>query len=131
MTKGRAVLIVEDVETCAATLELAFSAIPDLAVVLASTAYQALRILEREDGICAVVTDLNLPRMDGFQLIERSRRQARTARLPVIVVSGDTDPATPERVYRLGADAFFSKPYSPALVRQTLEQLLDATHSKT
>ena len=73
-----------------------------------------------------MVTDLNLPSMDGFELIERVRSDSRTARLPIVVISGDSDPRTPARIYGLGADAFFGKPYSPAQVRQKLEQLLDA-----
>ncbi len=76
--------------------------------------------------IGALVTDLNMPRMDGFELIERVRAQVRYARLPIIVVSGDADPRTPDRLARLGVDAFFSKPYSPAEVRRKLEQLLNA-----
>jgi DNA-binding NarL/FixJ family response regulator len=49
--------------------------------------------------------------------------------MPIIVVSADTDPATPERVVALGAEAFFPKPFSPALVRRKLEQLLNGrTH---
>ena len=63
--------------------------------------------------------------MDGFELIEKVRSSHEKARLPIIVISGDTDPRTPERIYRLGADAYFSKPYSPTQVRQKLEQLLD------
>ena len=77
-------------------------------------------------GICALVTDLHLPLMDGFELIERLRSDSRTARLPIIVISGDSDPRTPERLYRLGANAYFGKPYSPVQVRQKVEQLLDA-----
>jgi two-component system chemotaxis response regulator CheY len=73
-----------------------------------------------------VVTDLNMPRMDGFEFIERIRAEPRHRRLPIIVISGDTDPQTPERISALGANAFFSKPYSPAQVRLKLEQLLDA-----
>jgi len=77
-------------------------------------------------GICALVTDLHLPLMDGFELIELLRSDSRTARLPIVVISGDSDPNTPERLYRLGANAYFGKPYSPAKVRQKVEQLLDA-----
>jgi CheY-like chemotaxis protein len=73
-----------------------------------------------------VVTDLNMPRMDGFEFIERIRAEPRHQRLPIIVVSGDTDPRTPARLASLGANAFFPKPYSPAQVRLKLEQLLDA-----
>ena len=123
---NRTVLIVEDAESCATTLEIALLAIPHVTVRVTPTARQALDLLAKGGGICAVVTDLNLPSMDGFELIERVRSDSRTARLPIVVISGDSDPRTPERIYRLGADAFFGKPYSPAQVRQKLEQLLDA-----
>jgi CheY-like chemotaxis protein len=124
---GPTVLIVEDAATWATTLEMAFLAIPDIAVTVLPTAQEALRLLASADcGITAVVTDLNMPRMDGFEFIERIRAEPRHQHLPIIVVSGDTDPRTPERLVSIGANAFFPKPYSPAQVRLKLEQLLDA-----
>jgi two-component system chemotaxis response regulator CheY len=122
---NRKVIIVEDTDTCAATLEIAFLAIPDLTVIAVSSARQALEILQT-GTVSALVTDLHMPRMDGFELIRKVRSDRRLASLPVIVVSGDTDPHTPERVSQLGVNAFFSKPYSPAQVREKLEHLLDA-----
>ena len=124
---SKAVLIVEDSENSASTLEIALLAIPGLSVMLAPTAMEALRILRREgQPVSAVVTDLNMPRMDGFELIQRIRADSRLASTPIIVVSADTDPSTPRRVAELGACAFFPKPYSPAEVRRKLEQLLNA-----
>jgi CheY-like chemotaxis protein len=128
----RTVLIVEDADQCATTLEIAISAIPRVSVALASDADQALRYLGAPDSaVSAVVTDLNLPTMDGFEFIERLRLDRRWRDLPLVVVSGDTDPRTPERVLRLGADAFFAKPYSPAQVRHKLEELLNAKPPKS
>jgi CheY-like chemotaxis protein len=124
----RKIVIVEDTESCAATLEVAFLSIPDVTVVAVSSARQALEILN-SGAVSALVTDLHMPRMDGFELIREVRGDSRFSRLPLIVVSGDTDPRTPERVTRLGVNAFFSKPYSPAEVRQKLEHLLDANAS--
>ncbi len=121
------VVIVEDAATCATTLEMAFLAIPGLTVRVMAGAQEALRLLESAGAqVSAVVTDLNMPRMDGFELIARIRADPRHKSLPVIVVSGDTDPRTPERLAGIGVDAFFPKPYSPAQVRLKLEQLLDA-----
>ena len=123
---GRTVLIVEDSENSAATLEIALLAIPGLSVRLASSALEALRILTGEGAsVEAIVTDLNMPRMDGFELIRRVRENRNLSQTPIVVVSADSDPATPERVARLGVNAFFSKPYSPAEVRRKLEQLLN------
>ncbi|HTQ53120.1 MAG TPA: response regulator [Bryobacteraceae bacterium] len=121
------VVIVEDAATCATTLEVAFLAIPGIAVTIMRTAQEALRLLQSADcAVRAVVTDLNMPRMDGFEFIERIRAEPRHRLLPIIVVSGDTDPGTPARLAAMGANAFFPKPYSPAQVRLKLEQLLDA-----
>ena len=78
-------------------------------------------------GIRAIITDLNMPRMDGYELIRRIRADRRISATPIIVVSADTDPATPERVAGLGVEAFFPKPYSPAEVRRKLEQILYGT----
>jgi two-component system chemotaxis response regulator CheY len=128
----RTVLIVEDADQCATTLEIAISAIPRVSVALAADADQALRYLGAPDSaVSAVVTDLNLPTMDGFEFIERLRLDRRWRDLPLVVVSGDNDPRTPERVLRLGADAFFAKPYSPAQVRHKLEELLNAKPPKS
>jgi CheY-like chemotaxis protein len=129
---GGTVVIVEDVATSAAALEMVFYAIPDIAVIVLPAALDALRLLERADcAVRAVITDLNMPRMDGFEFIERIRAEPRLRRLPIIVISGDTDPQTPERLSALGANAFFSKPYSPAQVRLKLEQLLDANPAQS
>jgi len=129
-----AVLIVEDSENSAATLEIALLAIPGLDVLLASSGLEALRILDRRAAgpaapVRAIVTDLNMPRMDGFELIRQVRGNARLSSTPIIVVSADTDPATPQRVADMGVTAFFPKPFSPTEVRRKLEQILDgSTH---
>jgi CheY-like chemotaxis protein len=123
---GCAVLIVEDSENSAAVLELAFLGIPDIRVMQVSSGVEALHILDGGNTqVRAVVTDLNMPRMDGFELIRRIRDDTRLRTTPIIVVSADTDPDTPERMAALGVDAFFPKPFSPAQVRRTLEHLLN------
>jgi CheY-like chemotaxis protein len=122
----RRVLIVEDSENNAATLEIAFLSIPGVSVLMASSAVEALQLLAGEHpGVEAIVTDLNMPRMDGFEMIRRLREDGKFSETPIIVVSADTDPGTPARVAALGVNAYFPKPYSPAQVRRTLEQILD------
>lgn len=124
--RQRTVLVVEDAESCASTLEIALLALPRLAVTRVRTAEEALERLS-DAPFTALITDLQLPLMDGFSLIELVRRQPRHARMPVVVISGDSDPCAPERALRVGADAFFPKPYSPAEVRSKLEELIDVS----
>ena len=125
---SRAVLIVEDSANNAATIEMALLGIPGVFMLFAASGQEALQILNQHGvTVQAIITDLNMPRMDGFELIRRVREDGRTSSVRIIVVSADTDPETPERVARMKVDAFFAKPFSPAQVRRTLEQLLDAT----
>ena len=123
---ARTVLIVEDSDTSADTLEIALLALPDVRVAHAPSGRKAWQLIQNQP-FAAIITDLHMPLMDGFELIERVRAAATPAYLPIIVVSGDSDPETPDRVRRLGADAYFAKPYSPAAVRDTLERLLHET----
>src|SRR5262249_22960745 len=126
--EDRTVLIVEDSENNASTLEIALSGIPHLSVLWASSAAEALRILTTHNpAVDAVITDLNMPRMDGIEMIHQIRGNAQLKATPIIVVSADTRPDTPDILEWLGVAAFFPKPYSPAKVRHKLEQVLNAT----
>jgi two-component system, chemotaxis family, chemotaxis protein CheY len=125
----RTILIVEDSETCAETLQIALESMPGLKTQVLQNLGAALAALRDENSnIAALVTDLNMPRRaglkDGFELIRQLRAERRYASLPVLLISGDSDPQLPQRALAHGADAFFSKPYSPAAVRRKLEQLL-------
>jgi len=130
MSQPATVLIVEDAETCASTLEIIFSSIRGLRVLTAYSAEQAWELIQSENQhIRALVTDIHMPGMDGFELIDRVRATKAYAGLPIVVITGSTDPDVSGRLRARGVSAVFSKPYSPAVVRQKLEQLLsnDAT----
>ena len=126
----RLVLIVEDSETCAETLLIALESLPGIetrAIPNLRTAIATIR--EKADEVAALVTDLHLGNggsvySDGFDLIRQLRAEPRFANLPILLISGDSDPRLPDRAIALGANAFFPKPYSPAAVRKKLEQLL-------
>jgi CheY-like chemotaxis protein len=124
---ARLVLIVDDCPQSAVTLEIALQGLPGVETLVAGTGAEALRLMETAGRpVDAIITDLDMPSMDGFELIERIRADQRFQRLPIIVSSATTDPATPDRVRRLGVNAFFPKPFSPTELRNQLEQLLNA-----
>jgi DNA-binding response OmpR family regulator len=119
---ARTILVVEDTDLYLDTLEIALAQIPGVDIHMVRTGEEALRCLT--DEICALITDLHLPEMDGFELIEAIRAQPDRLKLPILVISGDSDPATPSRLAALGVDAHFAKPFSPAEVRNRLEHLI-------
>lgn len=57
-----------------------------------------------------VLLDLNLPVLDGFQVLERMRADERTKQVPVIMVTGSDDTSDVARCYELGCNVFLSKP---------------------
>jgi DNA-binding response OmpR family regulator len=122
---SRTILLVEDTDVCTETLEMALTRVAGVVIQSVQSAEAALDFLAR-NPVCAMITDLHLPEMDGFDLIERVRKNPARADVPILVISGDSDPATPARLAKLGANAFFPKPYSPAEVRGKLKQLIDA-----
>ena len=126
---ARTILIVEDADTAATTLEIALLGIPNVQVERVRDGLRALEYLAPGAGrvVDALVTDLELPFLDGFELIIRLRGEARFGRLPIVVVSGHSDPQAAERVRRLGASAYFAKPWSPVEVRQAVARLLNCS----
>lgn len=118
------VVIVEDSETIA-PLEIALGSLAGVSIRQFSNGRDAVNFVHAaQSELSAIITDLNLPLCDGFQLVAAVRADARYAQLPIIVLSGDVHPETPRRLRDLGVNAFFAKPYSPAKVRATLEALL-------
>lgn len=122
--------MVEDAGSCATTLEIAFGRMHGVTVMVVSSAEEARGVLEANDGVCALVTDLNLPEASGLELLGWVRSRGALARLPVVVVSGDSDPSVPAAILSAGADAFFAKPFSPAAVRQKVEDLIHAENDE-
>ena len=122
----RTVLIVEDARLCATTLEIALAKIIGVGIRVAVSAEEARILLDADANVCAVVTDVHLPDASGLDLIRWMRSRASLARLPIVVISGDSDPETNTAVLRLGADAYFAKPFSPSVVRNKLEDLINA-----
>ncbi|HEX2726816.1 MAG TPA: response regulator [Beijerinckiaceae bacterium] len=122
------VLVVEDAGPCATTLEIALARVAGLRVRVVSTVEDACAALADDAGVCAVVTDLHIGKESGLDLI-RWMRRGGGRRLPIIVISGDSDPETPAASLRLGADAYFAKPFSPAEVRHKLEDLIHGDDS--
>jgi CheY-like chemotaxis protein len=121
----RLVLVIDDNSDCAETLQIALEALPDTEVRICLDARGLWPVLEENaERISAVVTDLHFSRSDGFDVIRRVRSDARFARLPIVLISGDSDPRVPEMAIASGASAWFPKPYSPSAVRRKLEELL-------
>jgi DNA-binding response OmpR family regulator len=98
-------------------------ATPSVEVDVAQDGLVALERLHL-GGIDIALIDLDMPRMDGFELIERIRRDETLKRLPVVVVTGREDMIAIDRAYSLGATAFVIKPLNWRLLSHQLAYVL-------
>ena len=90
-------------------------------------AHNGFQALERafDSRPDVVVTDLNIPGIDGFELTRRLKQDARTRDVPVLAVTGYAAFASdPERARRAGCDTVLSKPCSPEDLEAAIRGLI-------
>jgi CheY-like chemotaxis protein len=90
--------------------------------------HNGLQALERAFDLVpdAILTDLNIPGIDGYELTRRLKSDARTSEIPIVAITGYA-PFTqdPGRADRAGCDAILPKPCEPEDLASTLRTLID------
>jgi len=90
-------------------------------------AHNGLQALERAIDLLpdAILTDLNIPGIDGYELTRRLKHDSRTERIPVLAITGYAPFARdPGRAERAGCDAVLPKPCQPEDLERTLRELI-------
>jgi CheY-like chemotaxis protein len=91
-------------------------------------AHNGLQALERAVQATpdVIVTDLNIPGIDGFELTRRLKQDPRTRDVPVLAVTGYAAfAADPSRAHRAGCDAVLEKPCPPGDLEAAIRRLID------
>ncbi|MFL5736631.1 MAG: response regulator [Actinomycetota bacterium] len=121
---GADILIVEDHPTMREAMRMVLE-------------HEGFVIREAADGAAAVemvraqppdlvFLDLNIPGMTGAEVLKSLKEDPATASVRVIIVTA-TGEEERERVLSLGADEYFTKPFSPLALLRTVEKVLSAT----
>jgi len=71
-----------------------------------------------------ILLDLNLPDTHGSEVIQRLQKDPATARIPVVVISGDATPSQIERLLVLGARNYLTKPFEPAPFLAVIDEVM-------
>lgn len=97
-------------------------------------AHNGLQALERAIDVRpdAILTDLNIPGIDGYELTRRLKADQRTQHIPILAVTG-YGPFTndPSRADRAGCDAILPKPCDPEDVETTLRNLIQEARRRS
>ena len=125
------ILVVEDSETMRSLIASSLEELDlPLKICEAASGFEALRILPRED-IDLVVTDINMPDINGLELLSFVRSNARYRDVPVVIVSTEGSERDRDKGLGLGADAYLVKPFEPEVLRQAVGDLLSAPRQET
>ena len=122
---SRRILLVEDDEAARFIMSTVLRH-AGYAVTEARTAGEGLRSFERTMPE-AVLVDLGLPGVDGFELIRRVRSSPFGQALPIIVVTVYAFDSDRESAFAAGCDRFLTKPIAPADLLRTVKELLPDT----
>jgi twitching motility two-component system response regulator PilH len=116
------ILIVDDLPT---EVQLMRAAITSLghATIVAGDGEQALDMVRREKPDL-VLLDVVLPRLDGFQVCRKIKKDPETAKIPVVLVSSKTQESDKFWGLKQGANAYICKPFSPEDLANTVNKNL-------
>ena len=117
------VLVVEDSATMRGFVTAALESAGPYAVTQAENGFHALKILPR-GRYDLIITDINMPDINGLELVRFIRDSEQHRGTPLIIISTDGRESDRDRGMKLGANAYLTKPFAP-------EQLLDVVRKVT
>jgi two-component system chemotaxis response regulator CheY len=116
------VLVVDDSSAMRAYVRAALSVDGVSDVREATSGFEALRILPRE-SFDVVVVDINMPDINGLELVAFMRRSEAHQSTPIILISTESGERDQARGLAIGANAFLSKPFSADALRALVAEL--------
>lgn len=119
-------LVVEDSPMMRQLVVFALGRINNLTVTEADDGVDGLRKLAA-GKFDIILTDINMPIMDGLKLIQRVRMDATHKETPIVVITTEGGREDRERALRLGANAYITKPIQAPRVMATVKELLEIT----
>lgn len=89
--------------------------------ITAADGQEALDLIDRADPPAAIITDWNMPVMDGTQLARAVRAEHEIAHLPILMISSEADPRRVTRALLAGVDEYLFKPIDVEMIRERLD----------
>ncbi|MGV8078649.1 MAG: response regulator [Syntrophales bacterium] len=126
------ILITDDSLSMRAVIRkvITLSGIPVAECFEAADGRQALEILSK-NWVDVIISDINMPEMDGMQLLRELKKDSLFQEIPVIIVSTEGNRERIEEAERIGAQGFLKKPFVPEELRSELYRILGLSEEGT
>jgi two-component system, chemotaxis family, chemotaxis protein CheY len=114
------ILVTEDSPTMRSFLTATIEAMEGYTVVEATNGFDALRLLPREQ-VDLIITDINMPDINGLELISYVRNNPNYRSIPLFIISTESSEKDRERGMALGADEYLVKPFLPERLQKLIQ----------
>lgn len=115
------ILIVEDSATTRALIRAVIEDMGDFNIVEAGSGFEALKLLPTQE-FNLVMTDVNMPDINGLELIHFIKSNPRYSHIPLIIVSTERSEEDKKRGIALGAMAYITKPFKAQELQEVVKQ---------
>ena len=122
----RTVLIADDSKTTQMLVKTTLQRIPGLHFLTADNGVQALAVLQKTEKVDLLVTDINMPEMDGVELVRAVRAQHDARQLPILIITAKGEEQARDEGMKLGAQGYLLKPVSARDLADQASKLLGA-----
>lgn len=117
------ILIVDDFEFNRTILKDLF---PDYGIIEAENGFRAIEEYEKhKDEICAVLSDLMMPVLDGFGVLDYFYKNKYSDHVPVFIISADSSNKALTKAYDMNAQDVITKPFNIKFVRRRIENIIE------
>ena len=121
---GYKVLVVEDSPTMRQLIVFALKRIRGFQIVEANDGVDGLKKLST-DNFDLIVTDINMPIMDGLKLVSMVRNDPNYKETPIIIITTEGATEDRERALALGANEYITKPIQTMQILETVKKLMN------
>lgn len=119
---AKKILAVDDSATMLQTISIALEGI-GYEVVTALNGAEGVEVLNGGDKFSAVITDLNMPKMDGISFIAEARKIATCKFVPIIVLTTESQMQKKDQAKKAGATGWIVKPFKPEQLVTVIKKL--------
>ncbi len=109
---GKTILTVDDSRTMRDMLKLALTDAGHT-VIQAEDGVHGVEVLAHAGDVDVIITDINMPRMDGYGFIDHVRKDPKNRGIPILVLTTESEPAKKQRAKDAGATGWIVKPFDP------------------
>jgi two-component system, chemotaxis family, chemotaxis protein CheY len=117
------ILIVEDSATTRALIKAVIEEMGDLMTLEAASGFEALKLLPAQE-FNLIITDVNMPDINGLELISFIKNNPRYSHIPLIIVSTERSEEDRKRGIALGALAYITKPFRAQELQEVVKKAL-------